>query len=85
MDQEALLFSVFKPKEHVLLSDTESDFSSSNIDPCCGGPQEWSPKNELNSEVTIYIHYHEIGKDEGVAHSHQDVLNYPFGIFNCRI
>ena len=78
-----LLFPVFEPEEHILLSDVESDFSSSDVDPCLGVPQEWSPKNELNSEVALYIHYHEIGKDEGVANSHQNVLDYPFGISNC--
>ena len=82
MDQEVLLLPVFKPEKHVLLSDAEADFSSSDIDRCLGGPQEWSPKNELDSEVAVYIHYHEIGKDEGVAHSHQDVFDYPFGISN---
>ena len=78
MNQEALLLPMFKPEEHVLLTNTESDFSFSDVDPCLGGPQEWSPKNELNSNVTLYIHHHKIGKDEGVSHSHQDVFDYLF-------
>ena len=67
--QDSLLFSLFEFEEHVLLPDAEADFSSSHIDPCSGGPQEWSPKNELDSEVTIYIHDHEVCKDEGVSHA----------------
>ena len=80
-----LLFPLFEPEEHVLLSNAEADFSSSYVDPCSGGPQEWSPKDELNSEVTFYIHDHKIRKDEGVSHADQDVLGYPFGIPNCRV
>ena len=85
MNQEALLFPVFKPEEHVLLSDTQSDFYSSNVEPCLGGPQEWSPKNEVDPEVALYIPHQEVGKNEGVLHSHQDVFDYPFGIWNSRI
>ena len=83
MDQEALLLPVFKLEKHVLLLDAEADFSSSDVDSCLGSPQEWSPKNELDSEVVLYVHCHEIRKNEGVSHSHQDVLNYPFGILHC--
>ena len=85
MDQEVLLLPVFKLEKHVLLLDAEADFSSSDVDSCLGSPQEWSPKNELDSEVVLYIHCHEIRKNEGVSHSHQDVLNYPFGILHCWI
>ena len=49
-NQEALLFPVFRPEKHVLLFDAEADFSSSNIDPCSSGPQEWSPKNYIPYE-----------------------------------
>ena len=35
---EALLFPTLKLEKHVLLSDTETDFSPSDIDPCLGGP-----------------------------------------------
>ena len=31
------------------------------------------------------IHYHEVGKDKGISYSHQDVFDYPFGIWNSRI
>ena len=85
MNQEALLFSVLKLEEHILLADMESDFSSPDVDPCHGGPHEWSPKNEVDSKVALYIHYHEVAKDEGVSHSHQDVFDYPFRISNHRI
>ena len=37
-NQEALLFPVFKPEEHILLTDTELDFSFSDVDPCLSGP-----------------------------------------------
>ena len=85
MNQEALLFPVLKLEEHILLTDMESDFSSPDVDPCLGGPQEWSPKNEVDPEVALYIPHQEVGKNEGVLHSHQDVFDYPFGIWNSRI
>ena len=85
MNQGALLFPMSEPEEHILLSNAKSDFSSSDIDPCPGGPQEWSPKYEFDSEVAFYVYYHKIGKDKGVSHSHQDIFDYPFGISNCRI
>jgi len=78
MYQEVLLLPVLELEKHVLLANMKADFSSSDINPCLGGPQEWSPKNELNSNVTLYIHHHKIGKDEGVSHSHQDVFDYLF-------
>jgi len=65
---DALLFPLLE-FEHVLLSDAEVDFPSSYVDPCPGGPQEWSPKNELDSVVALYIHYHKVGKDEGISHT----------------
>jgi len=34
---EALLFPALEPEKHILLSDTEMDFSPSDIDPCLGG------------------------------------------------
>jgi hypothetical protein len=55
MNQEVLLLLVFEPKEHILLTDVEADFSSSDIDPCPGGPQEWSSKNELHNEVAVGV------------------------------
>ena len=67
--QDALLFPLFESEEHVLLSDAEADFSSSHVNPCSGGPQEWSPKDELDSEVAFYIHDHEVRKDKGVSHT----------------
>ena len=76
---------VLEPEKHVVLSNMEADFSSSSVNPCSNGPQEWSPKNELHSEVALYIHYHKIVKDEGVAYSHQHIFDYLFGILNCRI
>ena len=79
---EALLIPMLEPEKYVLLFDTEADFSPPDIDPCSRGPQEWSLKNELHSEVTLYIHYHEIGKDEGISYSHQHIFDYPFGISN---
>ena len=82
LDHEALLFLLLEPEKHILLSDTEADFSPPDIDPCSGGPQEWSPKNELHSEVALYIHYSKVGKDEGVSYSHQHIFDYPFGISN---
>ena len=80
--QEAQLIPMLEPEKYVLLSYTEVDFSPPDIDPCSGGPQEWSPKNELHSEVTLYIRYHKIGKDEGISYSHQHIFDYPFGISN---
>ena len=59
-----------EPEEHILLSNAKSDFSSSDIDPCLGSPQEWSPKNELHSEVALHIHYHKVSKDEGTITSY---------------
>ena len=85
LDQDALLLPLLESEEHVLLPDMEANFSSSDIDPCPGGPQEWSPKYEFDSEVTFYVYYHKIGKDKGVSYSHQDIFDYPFGISNCRI
>ena len=41
MNQEVLLFPVFKFEKHILLSNVEADFSSSDIDPYSGSPQEW--------------------------------------------
>ena len=38
LDHEALFFPFLKPKKHVLPSDTETDFSFSDIDPCLGRP-----------------------------------------------
>jgi hypothetical protein len=35
---EALLFPSLESEKHVLLSDTETDFSPSDIDPYLGGP-----------------------------------------------
>ena len=81
--QDALLFSLFESEEHVLLSDAEADFSSSYVDPCSGGSQEWSPKNELDSKVAFYVHHYKVCKDEGVSHADQDILGYPFGIPDC--
>ena len=66
---------MFKLEEHVILSNTESDFSSSNVDPCLGGPQEWSPKNELHSEVMLDIHNHKVGKDKGIYDSHRHIFD----------
>ena len=60
--QDVLLFPLFEFEEHVLLSDAEADFSSSYVDSCSGGPQEWSPKNELDSEVTFYVHHYKSGR-----------------------
>ena len=71
---------MLKPEKHVLLSDLEVDFSSSDIDPCSCGPQEWWPKNELNSEVALYIHHHKIGKNEGTITSYQHIFDYPLRI-----
>ena len=62
---------MLEPKKHILLSDEEADFSSSNVDPSLGGPQGWSPKNELDSEVALYIHHHKIGNNEGTVTSYQ--------------
>jgi len=83
--QDALLFPLFKSEEHVPLPDAEADFPSSHVYPCSGGPQEWSPKNELDSEVTFYIHDHKVCKDEGVVHADQNILGYPLGIPDCRV
>ena len=60
--QDALLFLLLESEEHVLFSSMETDFSSSHVDPCSGGPQEWSPKNELDSEVTFYVHHYKSGR-----------------------
>jgi len=67
--QDTLLSPLLEFEDHVLLSDAEANFSSFYVDPCPGGPQEWSPKNELDSEVALYIHYQKVGKDEGVSHA----------------
>ena len=82
LDHEAPLFPFLKLEKHVLPSDTEMDFSLSNIDPCLGGPQKRSPKYEVDSEVALHIHYYKVGKDEGVSYSYKDVFGYPFGIPN---
>ena len=79
---EALLFPLLEPEKHILPSDTETYFSLSDIDPCLGGPQKRSPKYEVDSEVTLHIHYHKVGKDEGVSYSYKNVFGYPFGIPN---
>ena len=47
--QDALLFPLFESEEYILLPDVEVDFSSSHVYPCSSGPQEWSPKDELDS------------------------------------
>ena len=44
-----------------------------------------SPKYEVNSKVALHIHYHKVGKDEGVSYSYEDVFGYPFGIPNGQI
>jgi hypothetical protein len=36
---------------------------------------KWWPKNELYSEVTLYIHYHKVGKDEGSRYSWWSLRN----------
>ena len=82
MNQEALLLPMLEPEKHILLPDTELDFSSSDIVPCPGSPQEWSSENERHYEVALYIHDHKIGKVKRVSDSHQDVFNYPFRISN---
>ena len=69
LDQDTLLLLFLESEEHVILPDAEVDFSPSYVDPHSGGPQEWSPKDELDSEVALYIHHHKIGKDEGVSHA----------------
>ena len=56
-----------EPEKYVLLANTEADFSPSDVDPCPGGPQEWWAKNELHSEVALYIHHHIVGKDKGIS------------------
>ena len=38
LDHEVLLFPLLKPEKYVLPSDTEIDFSLSDIDPCLGKP-----------------------------------------------
>ena len=38
LDHEALLFLLLEPEKHILPSDTETDFSLSDIDPCLGRP-----------------------------------------------
>ena len=38
LDHEALLFFLLEPEKHILPSDTEMDFSLSDIDPCLGRP-----------------------------------------------
>ena len=83
--QDALLFPLFESEEHVLLPNAEADFTFPHVYPCSGGPQEWSPKVELDSEVAFYIHDHKVCKDEGVSHADQDILGYPFGIPDCRV
>ena len=60
----------------------EADFSSPNVDPYSGGPQDWSPKYELDSEVALYIHDHKVGNDEGIAYSYQHIFDYPIMISN---
>jgi hypothetical protein len=55
MNQEALLLPLLKFEKHVVPSNVEADFFSSDIDPCLGVPQEWSPKNEMHSKVAFYV------------------------------
>ena len=69
---------MFKPEKHIHFSDTESNLSFPDVNPCPNGPQEWHPKNELYSEVAFNVHDYKIGKDEGVS-------DYPFRILNQRI
>jgi len=38
LDHEALLFLLLEPEKHILPSDTEMDFSLSDIDSCLGRP-----------------------------------------------
>ena len=83
MNQEALLLPMFKPEEHVLLTNTESDFSFSDVDPCLGGPQEWSPKYEVHSEVALHVHYHKVDKDEGTINSYEHIFDYPLRVSSC--
>ena len=49
LDQDTLLLLFLESEEHVLLPDAGVDFSPSYVDPHSGGPQEWSPKDELDS------------------------------------
>ena len=79
------LLPVFEFEELVLLTHTESDFSFSDIDPCLGSPQEWSPKYEVHSEVALHVHYHKVGKDEGTINSYEHIFDYPLGVSNCWI
>jgi hypothetical protein len=73
---------MFEPKKYVLLADMEADFSSSYVDPCPGSPQEWSPKYEIDSEVSLHIHYHKVAKDEGISYLHYDVFDYLLTLTN---
>ena len=73
---------MFESEKHILLTNTESNFSFSNVNPCLGGPQEWSPKYEVDSKVALFNHNNKVGKDEGVSYSYENVFGYPFGIPN---
>ena len=60
-------------------------FSSFDIDPCPSGPYERSPKYEVDSEVALHIHYHKVGKDEGVSYSYENVFDIPSGYKGYRM
>ena len=50
LDHEAMLFLLIEPEKHILPSDTETDFSLSDIDPCLGRPSKRSPSISITTK-----------------------------------
>jgi len=80
------LFDLRFEGERLLLTiDVELNFSSSHINTCVCGTQEWPPKNERCLGVNFHVEDDEVDGNKEILDFHRDVLCYSRGIANQLI
>jgi hypothetical protein len=60
--------------------DVEMDYSSSNINVCSHGAEEWSPKDERRFFSELHVQHHKVDRDEIVLDFHWNVFRD-----SCRV
>ena len=77
------LFNLRLEGERLLLTiDVELNFSSSHIDTCVCGTQEWTPKDERCLGVNFHVEDDEVYGDEEIPDFHRNVFRYSRGVAN---
>ena len=77
MDHGALLLPGPKVKLLFFAIDVEADFSSSNINLCSQGAEEWLPKDEGRFLCCLRVQHHEVDWDEVTLDSHWNIFSNP--------